>query len=91
MQEARVCLENAEDRIEANICLDKVSKIKSDINGLEDNGCEVTIWRDSQKDEKLERIENKILKLKQQMPCIRRSRNIDDLSICIEEKMESIE
>ena len=90
MQEARVCLENAEDRIEANVCLDRVIKIKSEINGLENNGCEVTQWRDSQKEEKLERIEDRILRLKQQMPCIRRSRNIDDLSKCMEDKIESL-
>jgi hypothetical protein len=91
IQEARVCLENAEDRIEANLCLDRVVKIKSEINGLEDNGCEITMWKDGQKEEKLQSIEYKILKLKQQMPCIRRSRNIDDLSKCMEEKMESVE
>jgi len=83
MQEARVCLENAEDINEANICLDNVIKIKSKINGIEDNGCEVSSWRKKQKEEKLDTLDAKILKLKQEMPCIRRSRNIDDLVECM--------
>ena len=87
MQEARVCLENAEDRVEANICLDSVIKIKSIMSGIEDNGCIVTRWRDIQKEERLEKLESKILALKQKMPCIRRSRNIDDLSECMEDRV----
>ncbi len=89
MKEARVCLENAENANEANICLNSVIKIKSKINGIEDNGCEVDYWIKRQKEEKLDRLDNKILKLKQEMPCIRRSRNIDDLAECMEEEVIS--
>jgi len=89
MQEARVCLENAEDKDEANICLDSVIKIKSKINGIEDNGCEVDYWVERKREEKLDKLDNEILKLKQKMPCIRRSQNIDDLAECMEEEVIS--
>jgi hypothetical protein len=86
MQEARVCLENAEDNIEANICLDKVLKLKESINGEVEESCEIRVWTKEARDAKLDILEERIWRLKREMPCIRRSQNIDDLSECMQKE-----
>jgi len=87
MQEARVCLENAENTDEANFCLDEVIKIKESISGDVENSCKITAWIEEAKEQRLQKIEEKIWKMKRQMPCIRRSQNIDDLSECLIEDL----
>ncbi len=86
MQEARVCLENAENVEEANICLDKVVKIKENISGEIEKKCKIEFWMKEAKEQRLQDIEEKIWAMKRQMPCIRRSQNIDDLSECMTEE-----
>jgi len=88
MREARVCLENAENKIEANECLANVLKIKEKMSGEVDESCKVTLWIESAKEKKLDKIEEKILNMKRRMPCIRRSQNLDDLSACMQEELE---
>ncbi len=86
MQEARVCLENAENTEEANTCLDQVVKIKENISGEIEKNCKIKFWIKEAKEQRLQDIEEKIWTMKRQMPCIRRSQNIDDLSECIIEE-----
>jgi hypothetical protein len=88
MQEARVCLENAENKIEANECLVNVLKIKEEMNGEVDESCKVSLWIANARKKKLDALEKKILNLKRRMPCIRRSQNLDDLSTCMQEELE---
>jgi len=84
MLEARVCLENAEDRIEANECIAKVIETVELISGQIDKESEITVWTKVAKKAILEEYEEGIMDMKRRMPCIRRSRNLDDLTACMQ-------
>jgi len=88
MQEARVCLEYADDRVSANNCLVKFIGIEEKISGKSSKDREVTIWTDIAKEEKLDEFEFSIMDMKRRMPCIRRSQNFVDLSRCMQDEDE---
>ena len=83
MQEARVCLENADDKNEANLCLSKLIDIEEKISGEKSKERDITLWVDTTKEQTMDDLEEGILYMKRRMPCIRRSQNFDDLSKCM--------
>jgi hypothetical protein len=85
MQEARVCLESADDKNEANQCIAKMVEIGEEMTGEKDRESEISVWTEVAKEEKWDELEEGIMDLKRRMPCIRRSRNFDDLSQCMQE------
>ncbi len=84
MLEARVCLENAIDRIEANECITKVVETEELISGQTYKESEIRVWTKVAKEAKLEEYEESIMDLKRRMPCIRGSQNLDDLTACMQ-------
>jgi len=82
-QEARVCLENADDKSEAEKCIEEMVYTKEEIYGDKDQECGILDWTDSVKTKRLEKLEDEIMNLKRKMPCIRGSRNYEDLSGCM--------
>ncbi len=88
MLEARVCLENAEDRIEANECIAKVIETAELISGQIDKESEITVWTKVAKEAMLEEYEEGIMDMKRRMPCIRGSRDLDDLTACMQDGAE---
>lgn len=85
IQEARVCLEYAEDRVSANNCLSKSREIEEKISGKKSKDDEITIWTDIAKEDRLDELEFTIIDMKRRMPCIRRSQNFVDLSRCMQD------
>ena len=88
MEEARVCLENVENKSEANGCLFKLVEIEEKMSGEKSDDREVTLWNDAIRENVLDDLEEGILDMKRRMPCIRRSRNFDDLSACMADPQE---
>ena len=84
MQEARVCLENADNKNEANQCIARMLEIKEEMTGEKDMESEISIWTDIAKEETMDKLEENIMDMKRRMPCIRRSRNFNDLSMCMQ-------
>lgn len=83
MQEARVCLENANDKKDANLCLSKLVEIEEKMSGEKNKESEITVWTDIIKEKTMDELEEGILDMKRRIPCIRRSQNFDDLSSCM--------
>ncbi len=88
MQESRVCLENANSTDEANDCVAKLIEIETKVRGKEDNNRTIKSWTESSREEILSRLENGIMEMKRYMPCVKRSKNLDEISACIESKEE---
>lgn len=88
MQESRVCLENANSTKQANECVAKLIEIETKIQGKEDNNRTIKSWTESSREEILSRIESSIMEMKGYMPCVKRSKNLDEISACIENKDE---
>lgn len=86
LQEARACIENADVKDEANDCLQPIIDIKEEISGKAPKSFKVEYWLEGDKEKKRNELDKEILMFKQNMPCIRRSQNIDDLSECINSK-----
>jgi len=85
MQEARVCLENANDKNEANLCLSKLVDIEEKMSGEKSEERDIALWTEVAKEKTMDDLEEGILYMKRRMPCIRRSQNFDDLSKCMRE------
>ncbi len=83
MQEARVCLENANNKNDANLCLSKLVDIEEKMSGEKSKESEISIWTEIAKEKTMDELEEGILDMKRRMPCIRRSQNFDDLSKCM--------
>jgi len=83
MQESRVCLENAEDRIAANACMSKLLEIEEKMNGEKSKDRVITLWTNIAKEKTIDELEESIMDMQRRMPCIRSSQNIDDLSECM--------
>ena len=86
MQEARVCLENADDKNSANTCLAKLVEIEEKMSGEKNKEDKIALWTDTIREKTMDELEEGILDLKRRMPCIRRSRNFEDLSACMQAK-----
>ncbi len=83
MQEARVCLENSFKASDANDCLTKLMKIEEQMSGEKSKERIITRWTELTGKQIMDDLEEGILDLKRRMPCIRRSQNFDDLSMCM--------
>ena len=88
MKEARVCLESAEVKEEADACMKKLWDTKEKLSGKRMHGEEISSWTKREKETMLSELEMGIMELKRKMPCIHRSQNINDLSICMMNEME---
>jgi len=81
MQEARVCLQQADNWIQANICVENVVQLKAQLTKDRENNIEQ--WKGKEKDKVLDNFDENISLLESRMKCIRGSQNITDLSSCM--------
>lgn len=81
LKEERICLQKAENTLEANYCLESLSELKMQFGNVQDN---YIILRNEKKKEKLlDSIEDKLIYIQSRTPCINRAKNITDLSACM--------
>ncbi|RLA72073.1 MAG: hypothetical protein DRG30_07755, partial [Epsilonproteobacteria bacterium] len=83
MQEARVCLENSFKATDANNCLFKLVEVEEQMSGEKSQEREISRWTELTGQKIMDDLEEDILDMKRRMPCIRRSKNFDDLSKCM--------
>jgi hypothetical protein len=82
MKKARVCLQQARNWIEANSCLDTVASVKEQFSNDRKNSIES--WRGKERERVLDLFDSNISLLESKMKCIRSSKNITDLSSCMQ-------
>ncbi len=81
MKKARVCLAQAENWIEANVCVEDVVQLKAQLTKDRDNNIEQ--WKGEEKEKVLNDFDEHISLLESRMKCIRGSQNMTDLSSCM--------
>jgi len=81
MKKARVCLAQADDWIQANVCVEDVVQLKAQLTKDRENNIEQ--WKGEEKDKVLNDFAENISLLESRMKCIRGSKNITDLSSCM--------
>ena len=81
MKKSRVCLQQADDWIEANICVEDVTQLKRELS--KDNQNNIELWKGKEKEKILDQLDENIFLLESQMKCIRSSQNLTDLSRCM--------
>jgi len=81
MQETRVCLQQADNWIEANTCVEDMVQLKSQLTKDRENNIEQ--WKGEDKEKILNDLDENISLLESRMKCIRGSKNITDLSSCM--------
>jgi len=81
MKQTRECLQIGEHPFETNECLEKFSRMKLELGN--DKSDFIILWDTQQKDTLLDRMEDEITYLQSRMPCIKRTKNITDLSTCM--------
>ena len=81
MKKARVCLQQAENWIDANECVRDVVQLKAKLTQDRQNNIE--LWKGEEKRKVLDAFDENILFLESKMRCIRGAKNISDLSNCM--------
>ena len=81
MKKARVCLHQADDWIQANICVEDVTQLKRELSKDKQNNIE--LWKGKEKTKVLDQLDENIFLLESKMKCVRGSQNITDLSTCM--------
>ena len=81
MKKARVCLQQADDWIQANICVEDVLQLKAEL--IKEKQQNIEQWKGEEKDKVLDQFDENIFLLESQMKCVRGSQNITDLSTCM--------
>lgn len=81
MKKARVCLVQADNWIQANVCVEDVVQLKAQLTKDRENNIEQ--WKGEEKEKVLSDFDEKISLLESRMKCIRGSKNITDLSSCM--------
>ena len=84
MKKTRVCLQRAENWIEANECVENVIELKAELTKKRENN--IVQWRGKEKNMVLDQYDDNIFLLQSQMRCIRASQNITDLSTCMKKQ-----
>ena len=81
MKETRECLQTGENPFEANQCIEKFSDMKRSLGSKENDY--IILWDKKRKEILLDKIEDEVNFLQSRMACIKRSKNITDLSTCM--------
>ena len=81
MKKARVCLQQADNWIQANVCVENVIQLKAELT--EDKQNNIELWKGKEKIKVLDQFDENIFLLESKMKCIRASKNITDLSNCM--------
>jgi len=81
MKETRVCLQQADNWIKANACVEDLALLKAQLTKERENNIEQ--WKGEEKDKILDNFDENISLLEARMKCIRSAHNITDLSSCM--------
>ena len=81
MKKARVCLQQADNWIQANVCVKDMIQLKAELTKDRQNNIE--LWKGEEKIKVLNQFDENIFLLESKMKCIRASQNITDLSTCM--------
>jgi len=81
MKKMRECLQVVENPFEANRCSESFSSMKSKMG--DDEKEYIVLWSEKRKNELLDKIEDEIIDLESRIACVKRSKNIYDLSNCM--------
>jgi len=81
MKEARLCLQQANDIKQANVCIADLVKIKQQVS--KDVRNEIDEWNEKSRAQVLNGFEESITFLESNMKCIRASQDLHDLSNCM--------
>ncbi len=81
MKKARVCLQQADNWVDANVCVEDLIRLKAGLTKNKQNNIEQ--WKGNEKVNVLEQLDENIFLLESKMKCIRGAKNIYDLSVCM--------
>jgi len=83
MKRARECLQGADDKLEANDCIEEVNDFRVKmVKGAKDENS-IDTWDEKEKNRILDEFDKNIDILESRMQCIRAAKNITDLSGCM--------
>jgi len=83
MKQARECLQGAENKPEANSCIEEINTFKAKMVSEKKNENSIVIWNEKEKNRILDEFDKNIDILESRMQCIRAAKNITDLSGCM--------
>ena len=81
LKETRACLQTGEDPFTANLCIESFNRMKDQLGTKED--AYIILWDEKRKNRLLDKIEEELIDLESRMPCVKRAKNITDLSNCM--------
>lgn len=81
LRETRACLQTGEDPFSANECIEHFSRMKALLGTEQDDY--IILWDEKRKNILLDKIEDELIDLQSRIPCVKRSKNITDLSACM--------
>jgi len=81
MRKMRECLQTVENPFSANQCIENFSRMKIHLGTEEDDF--IILWDEKRKNTMLDKIEDELIELQSRIPCVKRSKNITDLSTCM--------
>lgn len=83
MKQARECLQGAEDKLEANDCIEEINDFKAKMVKEKADKNSIETWNEKEKSRILDEFDENIDILESRMQCIRAAKNITDLSGCM--------
>lgn len=81
MRKMRECLQTGETPFAANQCIESFSRMKV-LLGTEEEDY-IILWDEKRKNDMLDKIEDELIELQSRIPCVKRAKNITDLSTCM--------
>jgi hypothetical protein len=81
LKETRACLQTGDNPFEANLCIESFNRMKDQLGTKEDTY--IILWDEKRKNRLLDKIEEELIDLESRMPCVKRAKNITDLSNCM--------
>lgn len=81
LKETRACLQTGDNPFEANQCIESFNRMKDQLGTKED--AYIILWDEKRKNTLLDKIEEELIDLESRMPCVKRAKNITDLSDCM--------
>ena len=81
MKKTRECLQTVEEAFSAKQCMEPLSQMKREI-GRKMNEA-VVLWDEKRKNILLDKIEDEVIDLQSRIPCVKRAKNMTDLSSCM--------
>lgn len=81
LKETRQCIYSVENPFEANQCIEQFSRMKDKLGTQEDDF--IILWDDKRKNKLIDKIEDEVIYLESRISCVKRAKNITDLSRCM--------